>query len=257
MKVGALADRLDAPGPMTATSEPSNFQPSTFNLEPPTRNPSGKVAAIFDVDNTLLPGTSSEQLFIRFLIARRHLGPRAAFGTLLALARHARTGTPRAILREHRPYILGWEVARLAALAEEAVATTIVPRLSGAAVARVRHHQAAGHLVALLSGAPPFLLAPLARHLGVEHTIGTPLAIADGAYTGELSGVHLYGPEKAVLAARFARDHEVDLAASYAYADHHTDAAFLTLFGHAVCVNPTPRLRRIAARFGWPVEAFR
>ncbi len=124
-------------------------------------------------------------------------------------------------------------------------------------MARVRRHQAAGHLVALLSGAPPFLLALLGQLLGIAQVIGTPLAVEDGAYTGGLAGKHLYGPEKAVLAARFARQHAVDLAASYAYADHHSDARFLLLFGHPVCVNPTPRLRRLAARFGWPVETFR
>ncbi len=209
------------------------------------------------MDNTLLPGTSSEQLFLRFLIRRRHFGPRAAAGTLLALVRHTRLGGPRAVLREQRPYIRGWEVARLAALAEEAFAAVIAPRLSGQAVTRVRRHQAAGHLVALLSGAPPFLLAPLGRLLGIGQVIGTPLAVEDGAYTGGLAGKHLYGPEKAALAARFARQHAVDLAASYAYADHHSDARFLLLFGHPVCVNPTPHLRRLAARFGWPVEMFR
>lgn len=227
------------------------FEPSNL----PTFKP--VTAAIFDVDNTLLPGASSEQLFIRFLIERRHLGLGAAYGTALALLRHARLGSPRAILREHRPYIRGWTAERLAPLAEEAFATIIAPRLSARAVARVRWHQEEGHLVALLSGAPPFLLAPLGRCLGIARVLGTPIAVVDGVYTGSLSGTHLYGPEKAALAVRFAREEGVDLGASYGYADHHTDARFLMLFGHPTCVNPTPRLRRIAGRFGWAVEEFR
>ncbi|MDP9372939.1 MAG: HAD-IB family hydrolase, partial [Chloroflexota bacterium] len=159
--------------------------------------------------------------------------------------------------RLHRPYIRGWPVARLQALGEEAFAAAIAPRLSRRGEARVGEHRARGHLTALLSGAPPFLLAPLARRLAVAHVIGTPLAVVDGAYTGALAAGHPYGEEKAALARRFAAAHGVDLAASYAYADHHSDAPLLALFGHPVCVNPTPRLRRLAARFGWPVEEFR
>jgi HAD superfamily hydrolase (TIGR01490 family) len=216
----------------------------------------GRVAAVFDVDNTLIPGISSERLFIRYLIRRRHFGPRAAYRTLAVMLRYARLG-PFHTVRQHRPYLRGWPVARLEALGGEAFATAIRPRLSGRGVARVREHQAAGHLTALLSGAPPFLLAPLARFLGIEQVIGTPLAVVDGAYTGDLAGNHPYGPEKAALARRFAKAHDVALAASYAYADHHTDLAFLALFGHPVCVNPSPALRRQAARRGWPVEEFR
>lgn len=215
----------------------------------------GRVAAVFDIDNTLLPGTTSERLFIRHLIRHRHLGSRAAWGTLAAMARYAHLGPVRA-LRVHRPYLRGWLVERLAALSEEVFATTIAPHLSARGVARVREHQAAGHLVALLTGAPPFLADPLSRRLGVADVIATPLAIQDGAYTGELAGEHPYGAHKATLAHRFAREHGVDLAASYAYADHHSDARLLLLFGHPVCVNPTPRLRRLAARFGWSVETF-
>lgn len=228
------------------TSKPAN-QPASDSV----------TAAVFDVDNTLLPGTSCERLFIRFLIAHRQLGLGAAYGTALVLLRHLGRAGPRAVLREQRPYLRGWQVERLAALAEEAFATAIAPRLSRRAVERVRRHQAAGHLVALLSGAPPFLLAPLGRHLGIDRVIGTPLAIVDDAYTGGLAGAHLYGPEKAALTVRFAREEGVDLGASFGYADHHSDAPFLLLFGQAVCVNPTRRLRRLAARFGWVVEEFR
>ncbi len=80
---------------------------------------------------------------------------------------------------------------------------------------------------------------------------------AAGAYTGEVSAEHPYGEEKAALACRFAREHGVDLSRSYGYADHHSDAPFLRLFGYPVCVNPTPRLRTLAAAAGWAVEEWR
>ncbi|HEX5502431.1 MAG TPA: HAD-IB family hydrolase [Thermomicrobiales bacterium] len=215
----------------------------------------GCIAAIFDVDRTLLPGTTTERLFLRYLVMRRHYGPRAALATIRLLARHARLG-PFHALRQHRPYLRGWEVARMDALGADAFAATIAPRLAPLGVARVGEHLAAGHLTALLSGSLPFLLAPLARRLGVAHVIVAPLEVVDGAYTGELAGEHAYAATKARLADRFAREHGADLADAYAYADHHTDAALLALCGHPVCVNPTAKLRRLAARRGWPVEAW-
>jgi putative phosphoserine phosphatase/1-acylglycerol-3-phosphate O-acyltransferase len=217
--------------------------------------PGDRVAAIFDVDRTLIPGTTTERLFLRYLVARRHFGPRAALQTIRVMARHARVG-PFHALRQHRAYLRGWEVARLDALGEDVFATAIAPRLAPLGVARVGEHLAAEHLTALLSGSLPFLLAPLARHLGIEHVIVAPLEVVEGAYTGELTGAHAYAAAKATLATDFAREHGADLARSYAYADHHTDAALLELCGHPVCVNPSAKLRRVAARRGWLVETW-
>ena len=216
----------------------------------------GRSAAIFDLDNTLLPGASAERLFIRYLIVRRHLSLRAALQTLALIARSSRQG-PLQVLRRRRPYLRGWEVARLEALGEEAVASVIAPRLAPRGVACLRAHREAGRVTALLSGSLPFLLAPIARLLGVEQVLGTQLEVAAGAYTGEMAAEHPYGEEKAALACRFAREHGVDLSRSYGYADHHSDAPFLRLFGYPVCVNPTPRLRTLAAAAGWAVEEWR
>ena len=211
------------------------------------------VAALFDVDNTLLPGTTSERLFVRALIRSGHYGARAAFETATTVLRHARLG-PFAALRLHRPYLRGRTVAEVTALAERVFAREILPRLAPCGAARVRWHQARGHRVALLSGAPHFLAELLAAYLGVGTILATPLALEGGRYTGGLADLHPYGARKAILARRFAGARGVRLADSYAYADHHSDAALLALFGHPVCINPTARLRRIAAREGWPTE---
>lgn len=214
---------------------------------------SGTVAAVFDVDNTLLPGTTSERAFIAYLIRNGHYGTRATLRTLLTIVRHARLG-PGGALRLHRPYLRDRAVEDIARLAERVFATRILPRLSPNGLARVRWHQGRGHRVALLSGAPEFLVSLLATSLGVETVISTPLHLAAGRYTGALAGLHPYGSRKTLLARQFIADHQIDARASYAYADHHTDAELLALFGHPTCVNGTARLRRIAARNGWAIE---
>jgi HAD superfamily hydrolase (TIGR01490 family) len=230
--------------------------PTSALADSPTLSPahsSTAVAAVFDVDNTLLPGATSERLFIGYLMRNGHYGTRATLATLASLVRHVRLG-PFGALRTHRPYLRGRLAADVARLADQVFTTQILPRLSPIGAARVRWHQERGHLVALLSGSPQFLVSLLAQHLGVTTVMGAPLALQDERYTGALDGLHPYGERKAILTRRFAEEHDVALPASYAYADHHSDALMLKLFGHPVCVNATPRLRQIARANGWPIE---
>lgn len=213
------------------------------------------IGAVFDLDNTLLPGISAERLFVQFLIAKRLLGARAMAATFLIVLRHIRYGPARA-LRTHRPYLRGGEVARLRQLGEEAVATVVTPRLSPYGVGRMAEHARAGHRTAIVSGSLPFLLGPLGRRLGAQVVIGTPLASEGAYYTGNLAGEHMYGLEKAVVTRRFARDERLDLTRSYGYADHHSDVFFLELFGRPTCVNPTARLKQVARARGWPTDVW-
>lgn len=211
------------------------------------------VAALFDVDNTLLPGLTSERAFIGSLARRGRYGPRTVLRTLGTLARYAHLG-PLRTLRVHRPYLRGLAAGEVERLAEAAFNEDILPRLSPTGVARVRDHLAQGHLVALLSGSPRFLVGLLARHLGIAQFVGAHLTLAGDRYTGGLADLHPYGDNKRTLARRLAREHAFDLRDAYAYADHHSDASLLLAVGHPVCVNPTARLRRLADRLGWPVE---
>jgi putative phosphoserine phosphatase/1-acylglycerol-3-phosphate O-acyltransferase len=213
------------------------------------------IAAIFDVDNTLLPGMTSERIFIRSLYRRGLYGPRVVLRTLGTLARYAHLGPVRT-LRTHRPYLRGLAASEVERLAESVFTDEILPSLSPTGIARVRDHLEQGHLVALLSGAPRFLVGLLARHLGVAQFIGAHLTLAGERYTGGLADLHPYGENKLTLARRLATEHRFDLRHAYAYADHHSDANLLLAVGHPVCVNPTPRLRRLAGQFGWPVEAW-
>jgi HAD superfamily hydrolase (TIGR01490 family) len=222
----------------------------------PVAAPTPRIAAIFDVDNTLLPGIASERIFIRALYHRGLYGPRVILRTLTTLARYAHLG-PIGTLRVHRPYLHGLSSVEVERLAETVFSEEILPRLSSTGVARVRDHLQRNHLVALLSGSPRFLVGLLARHLGVAQFVGAHLTLAEERYTGRLADLHPYGPNKLTFAQRLAREHGFDLRDAYAYADHHSDANLLQAVGHPICINPTPRLRRLAEQFGWSIEQWR
>jgi phosphoserine phosphatase len=107
-----------------------------------------------------------------------------------------------------------------------------------------------------LSGSLNALIEPMRQYTGADVAIASQPRIADHRLTGGLEGLHPYGPHKATLVRQLAAERAIELAASFCYADHHTDAPMLSLFGHPVCVNPSDKLRAIAQRFGWPVEEF-
>lgn len=214
------------------------------------------IAAVFDVDRTLLPDTTAERLFLRYLLRERVLGVRALAETLGFLALR---GWPHPIreLRRHRPYLQGQLVPSMTELGQRCFEEVIRPRLAARGIERVRHHADAGHQTVLLSGSLPFVLEPMASAMGVDHLICSQLDARNDRLIGRLVGPHPYGTAKALLIRRFAEASRIDLQDSYCYADHHSDEGVLRLFGHPVCINPNDRLRAIALRLGWPVEEFR
>lgn len=233
-------------------------------VTPPTAGGAAAIGAIFDVDRTLLPGTTAERLFLRYLWEKRELGVREALLTAGFVLRHLRP-TPSRIaqsIRRHRPYLIGKDLATMQSLGADCFARDIKPRLAQRGIETVERHRAAGHTTVMLSGALWFILQPMAEYLGVNHMIATRLAVKtmDGAHgpklTTRLEGPHPYGRAKALLMQRFATEHALHLSDSYCYADHYTDAEMLALVGHPVCVNPDTRLRAIAAERGWIVEVF-
>jgi HAD superfamily hydrolase (TIGR01490 family) len=121
-------------------------------------------------------------------------------------------------------------------------------------VARARDHQTAGHRVIMVSGTPAPLLAAIGRQLGIEETVGTPLVLRGGRYTGACELPVCQGPNKALRLEAFLQDNEEILwPQSYAYADSYTDIPLLECVGHPVAVYPDPQLAAHAQNRGWEI----
>jgi HAD superfamily hydrolase (TIGR01490 family) len=107
-----------------------------------------------------------------------------------------------------------------------------------------------------VSGATGLVVRPIARQMGIEHTLCTRLEIADGRYTGRAVEPICFEAGKIYWLERFIAEHGVDLAKSYFYTDSVTDLPLLDLVGHPVVTNPDPLLYRTAVRRCWPVRFF-
>jgi putative phosphoserine phosphatase/1-acylglycerol-3-phosphate O-acyltransferase len=134
-------------------------------------------------------------------------------------------------------------------LYDEQIADRVFPEMRDL----VREHLRRGHTVALTSSATSYQIGPVARALGVEHVVCTRLEVENGVLTGNVVGRAPWGPGKADAVQAFAREHDLDLTRSFAYADGNEDVPLLHLVGNPRAVNPGDRLASVARRRGWPV----
>jgi HAD superfamily hydrolase (TIGR01490 family) len=215
------------------------------------------IAALFDIDGTLL-ARNSAPLYMRHLRRTGQARWRDVALTLYFLLRYKLgwLDLERA-LAASLEWVRGRTEAAVRADAEAWYAAEVRPWVFPAMAATVAAHRRAGHLPVILTSATRYLAEPLAADLGIEYVLVTQLVVRDGRFTGEAVRPVCYGPGKIYWAERFAEKHGVDLRQSYFYTDSITDLPVLERVGRPRVVNPDPRLRRAAARRGWPVVRLR
>jgi HAD superfamily hydrolase (TIGR01490 family) len=216
-------------------------------------------AAFFDLDRTLLRRSSALALAGPFrrrgLINRRAL-MRAALWQALFVARGASGEAVRRAAEEGLGVLRGMTPAELQELVADALEPVLRPLVYREPVDLAAGHRQRGEPVYIVSAALQEIVDALARDLGFDGAIGTVAEVVDGRYTGRtLHARHAAGKAEAVR--ELAEREGLELAASTAYSDSHTDLPFLEAVGNPVAVNPDRRLRRIAAERGWPVLRFR
>lgn len=215
--------------------------------------PGGSRLALFDLDRTLLRG-SSMAAFGRALVAEGIVPRRRLLFTAAREARYRWRGASDHCVDRTRARALdaiaGMERESLLAMAGT-VGVALVARVAPGARLLIDRHLAAGDRCALLSASPHELVEVIAFELGAEIAIGTRTAVRDGRLTGELDGPFCYGPGK--LARLRDVLGPIALHDAWAYADSRSDLPLLQASGHPVAVNPDRALRRMARERGWPV----
>src|SRR6266436_4457261 len=145
---------------------------------------------------------------------------------------------------------------RLFSLGEEYCERILVGHLFPRAVELIEANRESGIEPVLVTGSPDFIVAPLARHLGIRDFAANRFVFTRGRATGRLAEPVMAGDEKAVWCSDYANARNIDLADCWGYADSHYDTAFLAALGHPVAVNPDRRLRAAALSRQWPVIHF-
>jgi HAD superfamily hydrolase (TIGR01490 family) len=218
-----------------------------------------RAAAFFDLDKTLMAG-SSGMPFARVamrhgIVSRRQL---ADWGVEHLRYRLRGTTDERTteVLRQARELIAGVPAREIERMNPEVLAA-VLPRVYPQMLEEVHTHQDAGRATFIVSAAGNGVVEPLAAVLGMDGGIGTRYEVDEqGAFTGRFDGPFVYGPGKVEAMQAFAAEHDIDLAASYAYSDSLSDLPMLRAVGHPVVVNPDPSLAEIARREGWQAMRF-
>ena len=225
----------------------------------PDRGGPQRAAAFFDLDKTLMAGSSGMQ-FARIatqqgIVNRRQL-VRWGFEHLRYRLRGTTDERTEEVLRVARELISGVPAVTISRM-EPDVMAEILPRVYPQMLAEVHAHQDAGRPAFIVSAAGNDIVESLARVLGMEGGIGTRYEVdSEGRFSGRLDGPFVYGPGKVEAMESFAAAHEIDLAASYAYSDSLSDLPMLRAVGNPVAVNPDPPLAELAREENWQILRF-
>jgi HAD superfamily hydrolase (TIGR01490 family) len=218
-----------------------------------------RAAAFFDLDKTLMAGSSGMQ-FARIAakqgIVRRRLLVSWGWEHLRYRLRGTTDARTAEVLKVARELLRGVPARSIDRMGPEVMAA-ILPRVYPQMLEQVYAHQDAGRSTFIVSAAGNGVVEQLAHVLGMDGGIGTRYEIdAEGNFTGRLDGPFVYGEGKVTAMQEFAARHEIELADSYAYSDSLSDLPMLRAVGNPVAVNPDPPLMAIAREEGWQTLRF-
>ncbi len=219
--------------------------------------PSGAgVAALFDLDRTLIDGYSAIPFFTYRLRSRQMAAGEIA--SLLAAAAAFRLGRIgfTAFLSATTASARGLPEAALRELGEAVFERVLAARIFPQARRLVEAHRQRGHFVAIVTSATRYQVEPIARHLGIGFVACSGLEVRNGLFTGRVRHPVCYGSGKLDAARRFAARHGFELARARFYSDSHEDLPLLEAVGQPHPVNPTRELAETAAARDWPTHVF-
>ena len=217
-------------------------------------------AAFFDVDNTILRGSSSflfgKSAFERKFFSRKDFW-RFAWHQFVFIWKGENNTKLGALKDRVLSLVEGQLVSDLQILVDEVYDKHIKLKLWPETVRLAKDHIKQGREVWLVTAAPQELGDVIANELGLTGAIGTKVERKNGILTGKLVGKPIHGPQKRKAIVALAKDRNLSLKRSYAYSDSQNDLPMLTAVGHPVAVNPDKILTRYAKAADWPIYDFK
>jgi HAD superfamily hydrolase (TIGR01490 family) len=217
-----------------------------------------KTAAFFDLDRTLMSGSSgffwARAAARAGMISRRRLALDAWENVKFRLRGSTDASTDR-VMHRVGAMLEGRRAVEFRRLGPQVLAG-VLPRLYPQMLEIAWDHQDAGRPVYIVTAATDDTAEMIAHVLGFDGGLGTPLEEVDGLYTGRLAGPFAYRDGKPKVMRALAEVEGIDLSESYAYSDSESDLPMLRAVGHPVAVNPDGPLLRVAREEGWDVLRF-
>ena len=218
-------------------------------------------AAFFDLDKTLIPGSSlflmARGAYERDMFRVRDL-LRFGWGQLMFQLKGEDAKGMEMSRSDTLDFVTGRSQEELLAMGREIVEERIIPRVYADLVNVIQAHQGRGDLTFLVTAAPIELAETVAEQLKMDGAIATISEVDEhGFYTGRIAGEVMHGPAKAKAVADKAAELGIDLYDCSAYSDSINDLPLLESVGDPHAVNPEPELLRTARSRGWRIHELR
>lgn len=217
-------------------------------------------AAFFDVDETVIRGSSSNQL-AKELYRRKFFGLRDILFAIVHTGIYLTFGENNKRLQAIKDRALnvmaGHSVEEVKEVGESVYQEILGLRIFPGANRLIQKHLECGHEVWLVSATPVEIVELIAEHLGATGGLGTIVATENGRYLARLEGKMLHAHGKAERVESLAKERGIDLQRSYAYSDSINDLPLLSMVKYPRVINPEPALRMHAMVHDWPVIDFR
>lgn len=220
-----------------------------------------KRAAFFDVDNTLIRG-STIYFLGRGMYQRGYFTKKDISRFVLANLRFRLTGKEnkdeiQRFQDAATDFIGGHNVKDIEAIAQEIYDEYVSPAMWQGTIDIAQALEAEGIEVYLVTAAPEDMAVLIAKRLGLTGALGSKAEIANGTYTGRMNGALLHGKEKAIAVTELAKEKGFNLSECFAFSDSNNDLPLLLCVGHPSAINPDALLGLRAMAEGWPIHDFR
>lgn len=223
-------------------------------LEAIRASESGKhIGAFFDYDGTLIEGFSATAIFGERLRSLKFGLDEVADFAMIGLRGVTSEQDYAEVLAATKPTFEGKTYDELLAMGRSLFRHTTAAQLRPQMWQILRAHREKGHRIVIASSATRFQIEPIAAEIEADHALATDVEVIDGIVTGKVLGRPLWGPGKAAAVRALAREHDMDLDASFAYSDGNEDIPYLESVGHPAAVSPRRVLRAEALARGWPI----
>ncbi len=215
-----------------------------------------KKAAVFDLDGTIVKGTSGIR-FARFLIRRNIIKIRMnnLIPSLIAVYDFIRKNLINSYIEIDKVWGNSIKGLREEVLNEQARQYARLEHryMRESMLEKIKYHKENNHVLILFSATPHELVHFIGEELGFDIIRGMRVKTEKGVYTGEVKKPYMIGEGRLQVLKKIAKKNNIDIAESYAYGNCVSDEPVLEASGHPVAVHPNYFLKKTAERKGWKI----
>ncbi len=121
------------------------------------------------------------------------------------------------------------------------------------AIRLINDHLSSGARIVMVSSSVEPVVKRVCSELGISEYMCTVLETESGKYTGKIKGLVLTGKSKVNRLKLFLQESNEKFGKIYFYNDHFSELELMSFVDVPVCVNPDPRLRKVAIRNNWEI----